>query len=520
MARKGAVAAGHRKTAEAAQIVLEEGGNAYDAVLAALCAACVAEPVLASLGGGGFLLAGGAGQAPVLYDFFTQTPCGKRPENEIDLFPILADFGTTQQEFHIGMGAIATPGVVKGIFAVHRDLGSMPLQKIVEPAVKIAKEGVKLNRLQAYILDVVGKIYVSNDICRSYYTRDGTPDTLATEGDVLRFPEFADALEIIAIEGADLFYRGEMAQAMTADSALGGGNLTMDDLAHYSVERRKPLAIDMGRAKVFTNPPPSSGGLLIAFALELLKGAGLGGETFGSARHLDVLAHVMAQTNKARVDSELHEREAEEAAETLLHPGFIEAYRNEVLDGPAVNRGTTHMSVIDAEGNAASLTVSNGEGSAYFVPGTGIMLNNMLGEEDINPHGFNQWPVGKRMCSMMAPSLVFETGGTVTALGSGGSNRIRTAILQALINHLEFGMGLEDAVCCPRIHFEGGVLNVEPGFRPENYENLLATVPEYKLWDDINLFFGGVHAVARGGRGHTFSGVGDPRRGGVALING
>jgi len=520
MARKGAVAAGHIETAEAAQVILDEGGNAYDAVLAALCAACVAEPVLSSFGGGGFLLAGGVNRDAVLYDFFTQTPCSKRPESEIDLFPILADFGTTQQEFHIGRGSVATPGVVRGIFEIHSDLGSMPLRRIIEPAAQLAKEGIILNRLQAYILEVVGKIYVSNEESRAYYTTTGEAENLVADGDTLKFPEFADALEIIAIEGADLFYRGEMAQAMTADNLMGGGNLSMDDLASYQVERRRPLAIDVGSARVLTNPPPSSGGLLIAFALELLRGSHLGSDGFGSKKHLEILTRIMAQTNKARIDSDLHERDAEEAAETLLHQGFIESYRSEVLGQPAVSRGTTHMSVIDDQGNAASLTVSNGEGSACFVPGTGIMLNNMLGEEDINPHGFNQWPLNRRMCSMMAPSLMLEKDGGITALGSGGSNRIRTAILQTLINHVEFDMGLEDAVTSPRIHYEGGVLNIEPGFRPENFANLLETVPEYKLWDDMNLFFGGVHAVARDGQGNSFSGVGDPRRDGVALIHG
>ena len=520
MARKGAVAAGHPKTAEAARIILDEGGNAFDAVLAALCAACVAEPILASLGGGGFLLAGGKDRKPLLYDFFTQTPRTKRPEAEIDLFPIVADFGTAQQEFHIGMGSIATPGVVRGIFTAHQDLGSMPLQRIVEPAVKLAKEGVELNQLQAYILDIVGKIYISNATCRNYFTTSGDAASLLKQGDVLRLPEFADALEMIAIEGDDLFYRGEIARAITGDCLGGGGNLTMDDFARYAVERRTPLSVDLETAQLQTNPPPSSGGLLIAFALELLKGTKLKNDGFGSARHLEVLARVMEQTNKARVDSQLHEREAEEVSQTLLNPVFIDQYRNNVLGRPAANRGTTHISVIDETGNAAALTVSNGEGSAYMAPGTGIMLNNMLGEEDINPHGFNRWPLNTRMCSMMAPSLLMERDGTITALGSGGSNRIRTAILQTLVNYLEFGLPIDEAVSRPRIHFEGGVLSIEPGFHPEAYENLLETVPEYKLWDQINLFFGGVHAVARDGRGNIYSGYGDPRRGGVALLAG
>ena len=149
MAAKGAVAAGHPKTADAAALLLEAGGNAFDAALAALCAACVAEPVLTSLGGGGFLTAKTAAGKTQVYDFFVQTPRRKRPPYDIELFPVVADFGTAKQEFHIGMGSLATPGTVRGLFDVHRELGSIPMRRIVEPAVMTARDGVRLNHLQA-----------------------------------------------------------------------------------------------------------------------------------------------------------------------------------------------------------------------------------------------------------------------------------------------------------------------------------------------------------------------------------
>ena len=199
---------------------------------------------------------------------------------------------------------------------------------------------------------------------------------------------------------------------------------------------RTPLELAYGGARLFTNPPPSSGGILIAFALELLKEADLDAAGFGSAAHLERLARSMALTNKARIESRLHEADA---PESLLDPVFLDTYRRQILGRPAARHGTTHISVIDAAGNLASLTVSNGEGSGYLIPGTGIMLNNLLGEDDINPHGFHRWPVDQRMCSMMAPTVLVEADGTTVALGSGGSNRIRTAVLQVLLNLLEFG---------------------------------------------------------------------------------
>ncbi|NQU59283.1 MAG: gamma-glutamyltransferase [Rhodospirillales bacterium] len=519
MKSKGVIAAGHEETAKAGQIILQEGGNAFDAVLGALCAACVAEPVLASLGGGGFLLArpGAAGSKPVLYDFFAQTPRQHRDQTEIDFSPIIVDFGQAEQEFHIGMGTMATPGVVKGLFGAHKDLGQMPMAKIVEPAIKLAKDGVRINRLQDYIFTVVEKIYISNEVCLNAYGASGKPGTLAREGDILCFPDFADTLDSLAREGEGLFYEGEIAATLAADCSDGGGYLRRDDLESYQLERRQPFELSYGNARILTNPPPSTGGILIAFALALLGECGLGAEKFGGQQHLQKLTSAMMLTNEARIESNLHQEQNQEAFDTLLDPGFMETYRARILGRPHARRGTTHISAIDSQGNAAALTVSNGEGSAYIVPGTGVMINNMLGEEDINPHGFNQWPEDIRMCSMMAPSLIEGGGGEITALGSGGSNRIRTAILQVMVNLIDFRMPLLDAIESPRIHFEKGLLSVEDGFAEAEMAALQGQVSDIKIWGERNLFFGGVHAAHFDpARGHL-EGAGDPRRGGVSL---
>ena len=514
----GVVAAGHVETARAAETVLGEGGNAFDAALAALCAACVAEPALSSLGGGGFLLAHGASGETVLYDFFTQTPRRRAPPQQTDFRPVMADFGTVQQEFHIGLGAIATPGVVKGLFRIHRDLGFMPFARIVEPAAALAREGVVVTDFQAYLFGVIGPILGSSPAMRAIFHSPADETRLLGPGETFRLPAFADTLEALAREGEDLFYRGEIARAIADDLAAGGGLLTRADLEGYRVERRAPLELPYRDARLVANPPPSSGGILIAFALELLRDIAVGGLGFGSADHLRVLARVMEQTNKARIESGFHDEA--EAAESvrLLEPGFLESYRRAVLGRPAAGRGTTHISVIDTAGNAASLTLTNGEGSGYVVPGTGVVLNNMLGEEDINPHGFHRWPAGTRMCSMMAPTLIFGPGRRLTAAGSGGSNRIRTAILQVLVNLLDFRMGPAAAVASPRIHFEDGLLNVEHGFDAPEVAALVAAFPDHRLWQERNLFFGGVHTVTFDAASREAIGAGDPRRAGVALL--
>ena len=516
---RGAVACGHPATAAAAAEILAEGGNAFDAALAALCASTVAEPILGSLGGGGFLLAQRAGGEAVLYDFFVETPLGRRLVEEIDFYPIDADFGTATQEFHIGMGAIATPGVIAGLFAVHRDLGTLPMARLVEPAARMAREGVPLRPIDTYLFQVIGPILLARPEGRALFARhDGAP---LAHGDVLRQPELADTLEALAREGAALFYKGEIGQRLIANCRTQGGQLSAEDLAAYEVVERRPLERTYRDARILTNPPPSSGGILIAFALELLARAEAPGADWGSAAHAATLLRVMALTNRARVETHLHEAvaEAEEAAAAarLLDPRLLERYAREVRGHAPRTRGTTHMSVVDAAGNVAALSVSNGEGCGYIVPGTGIMMNNMLGEEDINAHGFHAWPEGSRMSSMMSPTVIRRADGRLAALGSGGSNRIRTAILQVLVNLIDYEHEIAPAVAAPRLHLEAGVASVEGGFADEVAAAAGAFAERATVWPAHNLFFGGVHAVERASDGR-FSAAGDPRRGGSTRI--
>ncbi len=512
---KGVVAAGHQATAAAAEAILNEGGNAFDAVLAAFLTACVAEPVLASLGGGGFLLAHRPQQPPRLYDFFVHTPRCKRPTEELDFYPILADFGTTTQEFHIGMGSIATPGAVRGVFDIHRDLGSMPLRDIARPAIACARDGVSMNALQSYIFDIVGSIYRAGAESRATFCSPVDAERLISEGERLRMPVFADFLDILTREGERLFYEGEIAQRLVADCAQHGGHLSAEDLRGYQVIRRQPLQLAYRSTQILTNPPPSCGGLLIAFALRLLEEAQIGAADFGSVHHLAVLAHAMEVTNKARLDADLHRNHHDPHIARILTDPFVTAYREQVLKRASFSRGTTHISVMDGAGGVASMTVSNGEGCGYMAPATGVMLNNMLGEEDLHPQGFHQWQADQRITSMMAPTVLLDPEHGTVACGSGGSNRIRTAILQFLINIIDFGMALEPAVTAPRIHFENDRLSSEPGISEAVLERLKSHYPQQQHWDGLNLFFGGVHAVALAPDGRTLTGVGDPRRGGV-----
>ncbi len=529
----GAVAGGHDETVRAAAEILAAGGNAFDAACAGIAAACVCEPVLASLGGGGFLLAEPAGAAPRLYDFFVDTPARgpeerPAPSAPLDFAAVEADFGTARQVFHIGLAATAVPGVPAGLETVASELGRLPLARSLAPAVALAGDGYALRPIDAFVASVVEPIVSASPGLRALHCQPG--GGLRQAGSRLVQPELAESLGRLGREGAAPFYRGDLAQRLVQACAEAGGLLAAEDLAGYRVVRRAPLAAAYDGNRILTNGPPSSGGPLIAFALALLDGLPLG--AFGTARNLTLLGQAMALTNEARGESglALAEDAAEEAAAAarLFEPGLLARYRDALAAGPArpgpgVTRGTTHLSVIDAAGNAAAATLSNGEGCGRLLPGSGIHLNNMLGEEDLNPRGFHRWPRGVRLGSMMAPSLAQEAGGGLLCLGSGGSNRLRTAILQVLLDCLGHGMAPAEAVAAPRMHVEGGRVQLEPGFeateRGIGHDDLpwLAGLGPATLWPARNLYFGGVHLVRRAADGRLEA-AGDPRRGGAELV--
>jgi len=518
---KGVIAAGHELTVRVAEDILKSGGNAFDAVVAAHLAAFVTEPVLASPAGGGFLLAQTPDQSQILYDFFVHTPRRRRDSGafgesgEIEFYPISADFGETVQEFHIGMGSVATPGTIKGLFEIHRDLCRMPMKRLVEPAIALAREGVVMNHFQADILDIVQAIFLASEESLRIYGKTGK-NQLKVEGDTLLQPDMADFLEVLAIEGDDFFYRGEIAAMVDRMSHLQGGHITRDDFDSYEVKRRKPLRLGYREdAELAFNPAPSSGGTLIAFALKLMEEADPSDHPFGSAGHLLRLAKVQQLTDIARIDH-LARTRTPAPDEQILESGYITEYLEKIADYARFTRGTTHLSIMDSEGNTASLSTSNGEGCGSIIPGTGIMLNNMLGEEDLHPTGFHQWPEDTRITSMMTPGMLATRNGSIVAFGSGGSNRIRTAILQVILNLTDYGMPLEQAVQAARIHCEKDFLSIEHGFEHTALEPVLREWTEHKLWSGSNLFFGGVHSVMRGPAG--FQGAGDQRRGGVAKI--
>ena len=488
----GVIAAGHPLTARAGADVLRVGGNAVDAALAAMVTSFACEPLLTALGAGGYMLVVAPQRDPVLLDFFVEA-AGREgdPSARAELVPISVSFGDAIQVVNIGAASVGAYGLPAGLCAASERFGRVPLGQLVRPAAALARDGVPLNVQQAYVVEILGDIVTATPEAAALFAPEGR---LLRAGETIRQPELADALERLGAEGSDPFYTGDIAKAIVAWVRNRGGMLTEADLAAYRVVDRTPVHASYRGRDVLTNPPPSAGGILIARALSLLQADGHGPDN-------ERVVEVMEITQSERTS---------EFLAGLDDPEFVEHF----LQGRGPLGSTTHISVIDREGWACSVTCSNGSCSGVLVPGTGVHLNNMLGEQDLNPLGFHRYPPGRRLPSMMAPTVVLRDGEPELVLGSAGSNRIRSAILQTIIRVVDVGLRAGDAVEAARLHFEDGVVYAEPGIDTTALETSGRAIGRFR---ERNLFFGGVEAVERDTSG-AFWGGGDPRRGGAAVV--
>lgn len=489
MSVRGVVAAGHPLTAEAGARILRDGGNAVDAAVAAALASFSLESALTGLGAGGFMIVGGPGIETSVIDFFVAAPGLGDHELTDQLVPVEVNFDeSTTQVFNTGAASCGVPGTAAGL-AMALDLyGSVPMAALTAPAARLAREGAPLNRQQAYVLRILEPIYTATPEAREIYAPDGR---ILGEGDVFRYPDLGDALERYGAEGATALCSGEIAARVEEYIVGRGGTLSVEDFNAYEPIIREPASASYRGTELLTNPPPSAGGLLISYSLLLLDRMDSAGP--------EQIAEAMAAANEARDD---------EFAERLGEEGFAGRFLEDRLGS------TTHLAAMDSNGLCASVTCSNGTGSGMVVPGTGIHLNNMLGEEDLNPRGFHQSEPGARISSMMSPSLILENDQVRAGIGSAGSNRIRSAVLQTTLNLLS-GVGPQAAVDAPRIHLEAGVLQAEPGVDEDALERIEAAGQEVFRWNERNLFFGGVQVVTRDPDSGKLDGAGDPRRGGA-----
>jgi gamma-glutamyltranspeptidase / glutathione hydrolase len=459
-----AIAAGHPATAEAGFGVLEDGGTAADAAVAASLASCVAETVMTGIAGGGHAiwLDGSSGEAALL-DFFVAVPgLGETPK-EVELLDIGVPFGNELVHYAVGIASCAVPGVPAGLHELWRRHGRLPWERLVEPALALARSGVEMPPAHAACLAMLAPVMTMREGAR-FYSPGGR---LLETGDRLEQPGLAHMLELVREEGALTFYEGSLAEAFLDLMAERGGLVSRQDLDEYEAYWLEPLESEYIGHRVLTR-----GGLTTSLGttlaeLPLLRGA-------SPAERALTLARVLV---------------------ALPYSGEPEPLGD-----------TTNLVTADADGNACVLTTSLGLGSGDYLPGFDVHLNSMLGEADLL---VNPLEPGQRMESMMAPTVVLADDGPVLAAGAAGGTRLRPALAQVLAGILDEGLDPQAAVDRPRLHSTGKLIHLEPGFADEAVAALEA---EYQVrhWNAVHHYFGGVSLIARNGA------AADPRRSGAA----
>jgi gamma-glutamyltranspeptidase/glutathione hydrolase len=455
------VAAGHPATAAAGVEILTEGGTAVDAAVAGCLASCVAETVMTGLLGGGHAIVydAASGRARNL-DYFCAVPGLGAAPRRTELVELAVPFGAELIHYAVGPASAAVPGVPAGLGALWREYGVLPWARLVEPALRLARNGVELPPAHAACLEMLASV-LTMDAGARIYSPGGR---LLRAGDRLEQPGLVNALESLTAEGAEGFYTGTIARALLELADERGARLTEADLAAYEPLWSDPVEVTrLGRRWV------TRGGLsLLPETLAVLP-------DLGGLRPADrLLAFVAALAGAS---------------------------------GP--EQHTTNLAAVDALGNACVVTTSLGLGSGDYLPGLDLLLNSMLGETDLVARGLPE--PGRRLPSMMAPTLVFDQDGLSLAAGAAGGTRLRTALLTSATGVLDEGLEPQEAVERPRVHPADGVVNAEPGADDAGLAALEASGWTVRRWPQQHHYFGGVSLIARGG------GAADPRRSGAAL---
>jgi gamma-glutamyltranspeptidase/glutathione hydrolase len=455
---RAAIAAGHPATVEAGLEILAEGGSAADAAVAACLASCVAETVMTGLlGGGHAIVYDAAGGRARNLDCFVAVPGLGAERREVELLELDVPFGAELVHYAVGIASCGVPGVPAGLDALHREHGRLPWPRLVEPALRLAREGVEFPQAHAACLEMLAAVMTMNEGARIY----SPGGELLGAGGRLEQPGLVRALELVADEGARSVYEGSLAQALLELMDERGGLVTRADLDAYEARWTEPVELRYAGTRFVTRAGLSA--LPEAFArLPQLRG-------LSPAERALTLARVLQ------------------------------------ADGPEGH--TTNLVVIDPDGNACVLTTSLGLGSGDFLPGLDLHLNSMLGEADLIREDLEP---GDRMGSMMAPSLAFDGDGLALAVGAAGGTRLRSALVQVAAGILDEGLEPQDAVSRPRLHPANGVVHVEPGFPDEVPRALEAAGLEVRRWPARHHYFGGVSVVTRSGA------AGDLRRSGAA----
>ena len=455
-----AVAAGHPATAAAGAEILAEGGSAADAAVAASLASCVAETVMTGLLGGGHGIYHDAGTGTTAnLDCFVAVPGLGGERRDAQLLELQVPFGQELVHYAVGIASCGVPGLPAGLGALWTAHGRLPWARLVEPAMRLAVEGVAMPAAQASCLQMLATVMTMNEGARIY----SPGGSLLEEGDLLHQPGLVAVLEALAEEGAAAFYSGTIADALLELMDERVGLVTREDLATYEPRWSDPVEVEFRGHAVRTR-------------------AGLG-DFPGALASLPPL------------------RGLDEPARVLALVG--------ALGGKAAGTGTTNLAVLDADGNACVLTTSLGLGSGDFLPGFDLHLNSMLGEADLVQEPLE---TGLRMASMMSPAVALANGSVQLAAGAAGGTRLRSALLQVVAGVLDEGLEPQAAVDRSRLHPVGSAVQLEPGFASDTLAALEAAGFEARVWPAQHHYFGGVSVVTPTGA------AGDPRRSGAVQV--
>jgi len=459
------VAAGHPATAEAGLRILQEGGSAADAAVAASLASCVAETVMTGLAGGGHAIwfDAASGEAQLL-DFFVTVP-RRHPDRPVaPLEDVGIPFGNEIVHYQVGIASCAVPGVPAGLDELWRSHGKLAWGQLVEPALELARSGVSMPYAHAECLAMLAPVMTLREGALIY----APGGELLRTGDRLEQRGLANALELLRDEGGRTFYDGTIAETLLALMQEREGPVSREDLEAYEPLWLEPVETDYLGYRVCTR-----GGLsqlvTTLSALPSLRGT-------GAAERALTLARVL--------EAPPYSGQGEQIGDT------------------------TNLVAVDGKGNACVLTTSLGLGSGHFLPGLDVHLNSMLGEIDLQVRPLEP---GARMESMMSPTLVLDDDGLAIAAGSAGGTRLRPALVQVLSGILDEGLDPQEAVDRPRLHSAGEIVRIEPGFADEALTALEEAGYDVRRFSALHHYFGGVSLLARSG------GAADPRRSGAAL---
>lgn len=482
-----AIAAPNRAATEAARVVVESGGNAVDAAVAAAFVTMVNEVGIVSPSAGGFVtIQPPDGSAPVTIDGWMDMPGRGHPDRR----------GGATWDVHtaygggvtvtIGAGSVAVHGAIAALGEVHGRWGRVPWAELLAPAIEVARAGFGLSKASRYYLEYVHESIFGWDPASWSAVHDGSGRIAA--GPIV-VPDLAESLSRIAQYGPAEVYTGEVGRAIAANVLELGGLLSPEDLAAYEPVTRPSLTARMEHWTLGTNPPPAVGGVTVTAMLRLMAGR----PVTDRAHLIEVQRRVLGE--RLRVFDHTDDLERDAAA-------FLDLIDR---DGLAVleSGSTAHVSTTDSDGLACALTISSGYSSGMIAKGTGIWLNNCLGEQELNPRGLHGLPSGTRLLSNMAPTVGRHDDGGVLAIGSPGADRITTAIVQALTGLVEDGFGLQEAIDHPRVH-------VHRAGRPD--EEIKVESP-----DELTMYYGGVAATMCTADGRLTAAA-DPRRDGATWI--